>query len=887
MNNNWHKKEKPLLGLTGLGGGVDGLAVVGAATKTYVDEVFSPYVWTGDNVNGRSFNNGLDLSTKGGLVWVRNRDSYGAVNSLVDTVRGVNKIIESNSNAAETTDYGRVTAFNSDGFTIGNDAEVNNSPDPIASWSLREAPGFFDIVNYTGNGTSQTISHSLKSIPGVIMIKNLSNATDWVVYHCHGGVAQAVNGDYAYFTRLSQTNAEFNSTNTITSRPTASSFTVGDNSDVNQNSDSYIAYIFAGGVSTASTAKSIDVDSGDYLSIPDDDSWELGDTFTIEAWIRPDNLDDSYNTIVAQDNSWYFSVLGAGGSDHGKLQFWNFTGSGSNTTPFRYQIEEGAWTHVAFVSNSGSGQWYVNGTATGAPSSSCDVGSGSGTLYIGNQTGSSWPWDGRISNLRIVKGTAVYTSSFKVPTEPLSNITNTVLLCCQSSTVTTATVSPGTITNSGVVASIWNPFDDPEGFKFGEGGDENMIKTGRYLGRGSTFNPEIHLGWEPQFIMIKQLTSTSPWLMYDSIRNIKQGDTSYVGNSPYLQANSVNQETTNTRYIELTPTGFKILGNYSDVNESFESYAYIAIRRPDGWVSKPAEAGTDVFNMGQGQSGGSPGGIPNYISGFPPDGQFVKETNASNNFYLGSRLTGEEYIIINSTAVRANSSTWTWDCMTGYNTGTSDSDWVSWLWKRGLGFDVVAYEGNSQNSRILRHSLGAEPEMIWIKNRDSASTNWIVGHIGLDGGNEPWTHAIYLNEDEAELDYDFFMDKAPTAYSFEVTTGSVNDANTNYVSWLFRSVTGISKVGSYSGSASGQTISLGFQPRFIIIRSTSGSRNWVMFDTLRGWAAGNDQELSLNKPDAQGGNNDRGEPTATGFTVGTGNDDTNASGHTYIYYAHA
>ena len=60
-----------------------------------------------------------------------------------------------------------------------------------------------------------------------------------------------------------------------------------------------------------------------------------------------------------------------------------------------------------------------------------------------------------------------------------------------------------------------------------------------------------------------------------------------------------------------------------------------------------------------------------------------------------------------------------------------------------------------------------------------------------------------------------------------------------------------------------------------------------MFDTLRGWAAGNDQELSLNKPDAQGGNNDRGEPTATGFTVGTGNDDTNASGHTYIYYAHA
>ena len=103
----------------------------------------------------------------------------------------------------------------------------------------------------------------------------------------------------------------------------------------------------------------------------------------------------------------------------------------------------------------------------------------------------------------------------------------------------------------------------------------------------------------------------------------------------------------------------------------------------------------------------------------------------------------------------------------------------------------------------------------------------------------------------------------------------------------FASVDGISKVGYYAGSASGQTITVGFQPRFIIIRNIAGSRNWVTFDTVRGWGAGNDQELTINKTDAQGGNNDRGEPTATGFTVGTGNDDTNGSGMNYIYYAHA
>ena len=102
------------------------------------------------------------------------------------------------------------------------------------------------------------------------MIKNLSNATDWVVYHCHGGVAQVSNGDYAYFSKLNTTAAEANSTNQITARPTASSFSVGDNSDINQNSDSYIAYIFAGGVSTAATAKSVDFSSSTDLAIPDD-----------------------------------------------------------------------------------------------------------------------------------------------------------------------------------------------------------------------------------------------------------------------------------------------------------------------------------------------------------------------------------------------------------------------------------------------------------------------------------------------------------------------------------------------------------------------------------------------------------------------------------------
>ena len=107
---------------------------------------------------------------------------------------------------------------------------------------------------------------------------------------------------------------------------------------------------------------------------------------------------------------------------------------------------------------------------------------------------------------------------------------------------------------------------------------------------------------------------------------------------------------------------------------------------------------------------------------------------------------------------------------------------------------------------------------------------------------------------------------------------------------LFKSIAGISKVGSYTGSGSGntQTITTGFQPRFVIIKDyTGGSNPWYVLDTTRGWASGNDDILQLNDTAAALTGNDWGEPTATGFTVTGGGINLNSSSNKYIYYAHA
>ena len=103
---------------------------------------------------------------------------------------------------------------------------------------------------------------------------------------------------------------------------------------------------------------------------------------------------------------------------------------------------------------------------------------------------------------------------------------------------------------------------------------------------------------------------------------------------------------------------------------------------------------------------------------------------------------------------------------------------------------------------------------------------------------------------------------------------------------LFASIDKISKIGNYSGNgSSGQTISTGFQPRFLMIRRVDTASNWLILDTTRGWGSGDDKYMLLNGSGAQG-DYEVGAPVSNGFTL-VGNNDYNNSSGEYIYYAHA
>ena len=183
---NSYKKEYPLVGFAGFGGGVGALSAKSGKTIPYVDDMFNTYVYTGNGSYPRSINSGINFASEGGMVWMKTRNQpYG--HQILDTVRGLTKSLESNDSADEYDgDYAKLSSWNSNGYTMiaPSDTDVQNgNNNELAHWNFRKSPGFFDVVTYTGNGSARAISHSLGWVPGMIIVKNTSSAIDWAVWH--------------------------------------------------------------------------------------------------------------------------------------------------------------------------------------------------------------------------------------------------------------------------------------------------------------------------------------------------------------------------------------------------------------------------------------------------------------------------------------------------------------------------------------------------------------------------------------------------------------------------------------------------------------------------------------------------------------------------------
>jgi hypothetical protein len=214
-----------------------------------ISDVFSTYLYTG-NASSQTIINGINLSTKDGLVWIKNRTAPGSTHVLTDTIRGAGNFLQSNGTGASINNATSLSSFSSNGFSVGSYSNTNGSGDSLVSWTFRKQPKFFDVVTWTGNGVAgRQIAHSLGSVPGCIIVKCTSNAADWAVWHRSMNAGSGDGNAYMWLNLTQGANADNGAlwgNGSTYIAPTSTVFTVaGTGGETNANGRTYVAYIFA------------------------------------------------------------------------------------------------------------------------------------------------------------------------------------------------------------------------------------------------------------------------------------------------------------------------------------------------------------------------------------------------------------------------------------------------------------------------------------------------------------------------------------------------------------------------------------------------------------------------------------------------------------------
>ena len=217
-----------------------------ANDAVFVEDIFSNFLYTG-NGSTQTITNGVDLATKGGMVWLKYRSgSAGSTyHHIYDSERGksgntsYNYLYTNVTSPQGTGAYGP-TSFNTDGFSLND--YLNESSIPYVGWTFRKQPKFFDVVTYTGDGADpRTVAHNLGSVPGCIIVKNLTRGTFWPVYH-----RSLFNSDTRYL-KLNTTDSLSGYDPIFGAAPTSTEFTVNyyGTYETNASGDQYVAYLFA------------------------------------------------------------------------------------------------------------------------------------------------------------------------------------------------------------------------------------------------------------------------------------------------------------------------------------------------------------------------------------------------------------------------------------------------------------------------------------------------------------------------------------------------------------------------------------------------------------------------------------------------------------------
>jgi hypothetical protein len=398
---------------------------------------------------------------------------------------------------------------------------------------------------------------------------------------------------------------------------------------------------------------------------------------------------------------------------------------------------------------------------------------------------------------------------------------------------------------------------------FGLTGTDNVISCGSFTTDGSG-NATVSLGYEPQWLMVKASSAVQSWYIEDNMRAFN------LSSRAILFPNLSNAEATGaSAYLAPNSTGFSAVNGQLSASTT---YIYIAIRR--GPMKVPT-TGTSVFSPLARTGTGTNTSI---TTGFVTDSTWSSQ-RAGGYRGVFDRLRGSNNVLFQNSTGAEDSTSYT-DTLTSFanNTGVNvgaDASWgginlsgaseATYAFKRAPSFfDEVCYTGNG-STQTINHNLGVVPEMMIVKERDTTGA-WRVYVSSL--GN---TNHLVLNSDGQVNGGDMWNSTNPTSTVFSVGTSySVNRPAGTFVNYLFATCAGVSKVGSYTGNGTTQTIDCGFGAggaRFVLIKRTDSTGDWYVYDTARGMTTLTDPYLLLNSTAAEAATLGSVTTVSTGFAV--------------------
>ena len=615
--------------------------------------------------------------------------------------------------------------------------------------------------------------------------------------------------------------------------------------------------------------------------------------FTIETWINPTRNDTGviWDARPASTNGNY-GLLYFSGS--GILEY-NVNGSALMTSPV---IAVNAWTHVALVRTSGTIKLYINGVNVASASDGTAYGIPSGRPVIG-VTGWNLSvafFSGKMSNYRVVNGTAVYTGNFLPSTAPLTAITNTKLLTLQNSSLIDNSSSAVTVNNiNGVTLATDSPFATIRHITADQSGNSNHWSSNNIgLTAGATYDsmtdvPTLTSATASNYAVLNPLDKNSSVSTADGNLQLTNSNSSWLGLRGSMGMS------TGKWYVEYSLVS-SLYAAFGIANASAALNGYVGVTGTWGYVNDGSKDVNGTNTSGYGSSF-----TTNDIIGMAFDADAGTLTFYKNNVSQGTLATGISagtyfpwMVTYNSNAVaNFGQRPFTYTPPTGYIALNTYNLPTSTIVAGNKYMDATIYSGSGNSGQSITNTGGFKPDLVWTKARSTNYNNILYDSVRGTGT----TKSLYSDDTAVEGAYSTYTNLSSfdsSGWTIGSTAGNnaMNASGQTFVGWQWQagqgttstntsgSITSTVSVNPSAGfsivsfnktASTVQTVGhgLGVAPSLVIIKEYQISAGWPVYHA----GLGANKYLLLNTTDAAGTSSiiwNNTNPSSSVITLGTG-----------------